>query len=286
MKKGLRDNKKAVSAIVTFVLLTTVALVFIGNWLNVAVPEWGSEDEERHMIATQNQLVGVRASAKGLIYADNTDFVIPNYLKLGTPGAAWKGVGRANGDLIFDPLESTILCQNESSNLVATKGNMVYQSHNLYYPDQSLIFESGAVIKQQDGGAAMVAPPDFGVSLEGNVITVRMTLISLTGDSDTISGNLGVIIYTKLVSREYNWYNWTTDDEDLVINIDTQYPDAWITYFQTTLPRQGFTEVTGAAVPDEDGEFKVHLTATGCVLSIANVDEFESTVAVVDIWFG
>ena len=283
MKKGIISNKKGVSAIVTFVLLTTVALVVIGNWLNVAVPEWGSADEERHMLAVQNQLVGLRASAKGLIYADNTDFVVPNYVRLGTSGAAWKGVGRANGIIEFDPQDSSVLFQHMGSNMAATKGNLQYQSHNLYYPDQDLIFESGAVIKKQGGTSAMIAPPDFEASMDGSSISIRMTMISLTGEKDVISGNIGVLVYTKLVSREYNIYNWSTNDEDIVLDITTDYPVAWSTYFTTLLPKQGFRQVGPAETPDDDGEFKIVTTQTKCELTVANVDRLEATVAVVDI---
>ncbi len=286
MKIGLKNNKEAVSAIITFVLLTTVALIFIGNWLNVAVPEWGAEEEERHLVDVQNSLVGVRASSKALIYSGNTDFVIPNYIKLGTPGEAWKGVGRANGELIFNPLESSILFKNSTSNLVATKGNLEYNSNNLYFPDQDVIFESGAIIKDQTGKSALVAPPEFHASIDGSQISISMTLISFTGDKDILSGNLGVIVYTRLASRESNWYNWTTSNEELIIHITTQYPGAWGTYYETTLTKQGFREVPAAATPNQDGEFKVVTTGNDCTVTIANVDWLESTVAAVDIWFG
>jgi len=286
MKKGIKDNKQAVSAIVTFVLLITVALIFMGNWLNVAVPEWGSEDEERHMYDVQNQLVGVRASIKSQVYSDNTEFVIANYIKLGTAGAAWKGVGKASGDLKFDPLESSVLFQNSTSNLVATKGNLNYESHNLYYTDQSLIFESGAAIKSQVETGVVIAPPEFSASRDGGVISVSMTLISLTGEKDALSGSLGVVIYTRLASREYNWYDWSSNAEDLVVNITTDHPEAWGTYFETTLPKLGFTKVPVSSPLDNDGEFKMEFYDDKFVLTIANVDRFESTVAVVDIWFG
>ena len=78
----------------------------------------------------------------------------------------------------------------------------------------------------------------------------------------------------------------STENEDMVIHIKTQYPEAWGTYFETSLPKQGFRKVGAADTPDDDGEFKVELGADDCKVTIANVDWFESTVAAVDVWFG
>jgi hypothetical protein len=286
MRKAKMMDKQAVSAIVTFVLLTSIALIFAGNWLNVAVPQWGSAAEEEMVSQGQNQLIGLRASVKSQIYSDNTDFVIANYIKLGTSGEAWKGVGRANSELVFDPQASSLLFQNNTGNLAATKGNLKFSSDNLYYPDQDLIFESGAVIKAQHGSSAMVAPPEFSAEIEGTRISVNMALISLTGEGDEMSGNLGIIIYSRMSSREYNWYNWTNEDRNLIISITTSFPEAWSSYFETKLLKQGFRGVAPADTPDDDGEFKVTNTATTCAVTIANVDQFESTVAAVNIWFG
>ena len=285
MYKNLRPDRRGVSAIVTFVLLTSVALIFLGNWLMVAVPKWGSEDELKHTRQVENQFVGIRASSKALIYADNTQFVLPNSLTLGTSGAAFKGVARANGNLVFDPLARSSIILNNSvpSTLAATKGNLVFSSQNQYYPDQSLVFECGATLRYQDGNSVMIAPPDFISEIEGSEVTLKMVFISLTGETSKSSGNIDVVVYTRLHTREYNWYNWTDTPEDISMVIKTDYPNAWATYFQTHLRKTGFTQVVAAA---NDGEFSIISTSSSCTVTVANVDFFETTVAAVDISFG
>lgn len=281
-----RPDKKGVSAVVTFVLLTSVAMIFIGNWLIVAVPNWGTEEEVRHTKQVENQFVGIRASAKSLVYADNTQFIIPNSLTLGTNGAAWKGVARANGDMELDPAMSRVRLNDSVTNtLAATKGNLVYSSDNQYYNDQSIAFESGAIIRSQDGNSVMIAPPEFSAEIEGSEITLKMVFISLTGDADEVSGNIDIVVYTRLQTREYNWYNWTNTPKDLTIDIQTEYPGAWYTYYQTEMMKNGFTEVVSPAVPINDGEFGISYTRDSCTLSVSNVDYFETTVAAVEIDF-
>lgn len=276
-------DRRGVSAIVTFVLLTSVALIFLGNWLIIAVPNWGTEEEVRHTRQVENQFVGIRASAKSLVRADNTMFVIPNSLTLGTNGAAWKGVARANGVVLFDPTESSVkLNDSVPTTLAATKGNLVYTSDNQYYNDQSVAFESGAIIKYQEGNSVMIAPPEFSANVSGTETTLKMVFMSLTGDADLVSGNIDVVVYTRLNTREYNWYDWTASPEDISIEIRTDYPGAWATYFQTEMRKNGFKETPA---PTNDKEFSVAFTGDTCTLTVANVDYFESTNAVVDIYF-
>ena len=281
-----RPDKKGVSAVVTFILLTSVALIFLGNWLIVAVPNWGIEDEVRHTKQVENQFVGIRASAKSLIYADNTQFVIPNSITLGTNGAAWKGVARANGVMEFDPARSSVRLNDTVPNtLSATRGNLVYSSDNQYYNDQSIAYESGAIIRDQDGQNVMIAPPEFSAEIAETEISLKMVFISLTGDTDGLSGNIDIVVYTRLQTSEYNWYNWTNTPKDIIIEIHTEYPGAWYTYYQTEMMKNGFTEVVSPAVPTNDGEFSISSTSDTCTLSVSNVDYFETTVAAVEIDF-
>ena len=75
-------------------------------------------------------------------------------------------------------------------------------------------------------------------------------------------------------------------NEDLELRVTSDYPDAWASYFETTLLKQGFENVGPAGTPTLDGDFNVVLTGSDCTVTFANVDKFESTVAAVDIWFG
>jgi hypothetical protein len=279
MMQRMRRDRKAVSAVVTFILLSSVAMILISNWLNVSVPMWGSKDEERHMAEVQNQFVAIRSSINSQVYADNTNFILVNNVVLGTNGAAYKGVGRANGDLVFNPQESSLQL-TDISQAMSTKGDLRYTSTNLYYPDQSLVLESGAIIKDQDRSSVMIAPPDFLAEIDGGTIYLKMVFVSLTGAADSASGAMDVVVYTRLISREYNQYDWSAGAQDITVLVQTQHPNAWATYFQTTMRTAGFRE---AAVPAADGEFNVAWGATSCTMTVANVDMFDSMVAVVDV---
>lgn len=292
MRGAIKKDKRAVSAVVTFILLATVAMMFLGSWLTIVVPQWGSEEEEDHIYKVQNQMIGIRSSIKALVEADNTNYVVPNYLKLGTEGAAWRGVARANGDMLFDPNPlSTSTFEHFDpaapgvvSKDMVSKGNLVYGSLNTYYPDQKVVFENGAIIKDQDDGSIMIAPPDFTAQWIGNEVSVDMTFVSLTGNKDTISGNIGVITYTRLASREYNNFDWSGNNQNIVITVESDYPTAWRTFFELYMLDAGFDPDPGSV--DADGEFEVSMAGDTVTLEIANVDSLRSTHGVVDIWFG
>jgi hypothetical protein len=284
MIRQLRKDKRGVTAVVTFVLLMSVALIFIGNWLNTAIPKWGNADELDHIMEVQNQFVSIRATVNALADSDQTGFLIPNTVTLGTPGEAFKGVARANGDLTFDPLESSIILNQTSpaTTLIATKGNLRFNSYNAYYPDQSVVFESGAIIRYQSGNSVMIAPPQFSAGVVDNDTTVSMAFISLTGSKDIASGNIDMVVYAQLMSTEENNFNWESSPKDVKIVVNTGFSGAWLLYCQTTMQKAGFRD-TSPASPTLDREFSVATGQNNCTLSLAKVDYFNSKVIETDI---
>lgn len=134
-------------------------------------------------------------------------------------------------------------------------GAFELHANTLQLPERTLRFEHGGVISAQADGAAFLIPPEFQVRSIGSIAELRMELASLQGDPDQISSTGQALLRV------------TPSADDLLrgqaprwsIDLDTDYPALWTSFWEQELQSAGFT--SGA------GEYSITSTADSVSLT-------------------
>jgi hypothetical protein len=121
-----------------------------------------------------------------------------------------------------------------SSPQIYNFGTIKYSVDSSYFPDQSYVYESGAVVIYQSEGNTMLFPPSFSI----NNYNMSLLLINTTSplEQDTVSGFGTHSIQTIFNSNEHLHLRCT----HLNITFYTNYPEAWYKYLNSS-----FTVSTG-----------------------------------------
>ena len=118
-------------------------------------------------------------------------------------------------------------------------GTIKYSVDSSYFPDQSYVYESGAVVIYQSEGNTMQFPPSFSI----NNYNMSLLLINITSpvEQDTVSGFGTHSIQTVFKSTEYLHLRCT----HLNLTFYTSYPEAWFKYLNKSYTvSTGYLNVT------------------------------------------
>ena len=139
-------------------------------------------------------------------------------------------------------------------------GTIKYSVDGSYFPDQSYVYESGAVVIYQSEGNTMLFPPSFSI----NNYNMSLLLINITSpvEQDTVSGFGTHSIQTIFNSIEHSYLRCT----HLNLTFYTNYPEAWYKYLNTS-----YTVSTGylnATVTKLSNSVQIHAQANRDVLNL------------------
>jgi hypothetical protein len=158
----------------------------------------------------------------------------PTRIQLGTKTDNFLDVG-STGNLFIEPFESqiTVYDSNDEKSIFAIgKGKIGYESNNIYFTQQSYLYENNGVLIEQDGYGTVKTGPVLDIVKEEitSNLTISTSIVHLVGNPDTLGGSKSQIVQTKLIAAESNEYEWN-DPMNITIEIDTLFPDAWVKYY-------------------------------------------------------
>ncbi len=166
----------------------------------------------------------------------------------------------------------------ESPTVATSSGSIKFQSNYLYYPNQEIVYEHGAVIKYQREGGIMLQPPLIEITKNevSGIPEIGISTVDLTGADYSYSGAT-----TTSVKSSYKSYTLLADClkyPNLTINLTTDYPSVWGSWFNTTLEESELdTSYFNVSVTDVNVEVKFYGKEDGVELY------FEKTVIEVEI---
>lgn len=239
-----RSNEGAASAIAAMFIVMILVLI-LSQIIVTYVPRWVEENEERHMQTVITQFMELRGVINTQMEQNDDALERAAPLTLGN-----KGVDiftpPTKGTLRIEPRTSLINVYNDSRELNATsRGNIRFESQNRRYIDLEIVYEAGAVIINQTSGDIMLAEPSFSAE-NGTSIVAALTIVSLVGGDDTITGIGTIGVITRMLLYESETYTWAlAASENVSINITTAYSAVWYKYFYETLDAAGIQKGPG-----------------------------------------
>lgn len=120
----------------------------------------------------------------------------------------------------------------------------IHLNHNRL-PPQTYAFEYGAIFLRQPTGAAMVAPPGFSIASSGSQASLAWAFPQLSGGSAAVTGapSATVSMFPSAAGTGF-----LLAASDLTITIATQYPEAWVAFWQERMALAGLTSTATSPV--------------------------------------
>jgi len=265
------DN--AVAGIITAILLVGLIVIVISLIQTTYVPKWMRQIEAEHMGDVADQFSQLK-SAIDIQAATGQKTPMSTSITLGNKELPYFSASRAFGSLLILSNNCTVTI-NDSSNFSYSLGIIKYSSKNVYYLDQSYIYEAGSVILNQSEGNVMSIKP-FSAIKNGDVVTITFEIVNITGvGGSTSAGGYGTNpIRTEFVSNTTVLMNNITK-----ITITTNYPNAWYQAFKSTLiTSANLTYGTNFSVTDTVGEVTIEFLGTTTVNLYLNIVEINAWI--------
>ena len=239
---SLRKSTDAQASAVGAMLSLMIVIIILSMITLHYVPVWMEEKERNHMNTVQKEFMDLSATVNSLIINDDKNSEGKNTVVLGNEGIPFFSIGTM-GTLKIDPYTPSFHVYNETKVLnVTSTGNIRFEPQNRYYVKQYFVYENGAVIIDQPTGEVVRIEPTF--NRTGS--TVSMTLISISGTNNSMTGTNAQTVVSKLMFYESDTYTWSS--ENITINITSSYLDAWENYFNKTLTSGYDITTTGSNV--------------------------------------
>ncbi|MFO7991217.1 MAG: hypothetical protein R6U61_02855 [Thermoplasmata archaeon] len=224
------------------------------------------EDKEAyHMDESLSQFSYLKGNIDNLIMNDHTDYPLFSTVKLGSEGVplfASQTTGILSvkphfGGLQLDffqnyPDNST---KNDVDWSLSGQGNISLDVNNRYFEPQTVIYENGAIILEQDAGSIIRGAPPLRIEKHSDgKYSVSLTVIDMIGDERRVMGAGSVGVSTELWSNTRRTFTDNTeyDIEDFNITISTKYTKAWAGWLrnETDLKSEDITVTNNRVVID------------------------------------
>jgi hypothetical protein len=229
--KKIKNSDDAVAGIVVTVLLIGLILAVMVMINTVYVPQWIEEKEAAHMEEVSNQFAMLKY-ALDIQSIVNQSTAISAPITLGNKEIPFFDLGRTFDTLSIIEDSCTITVKNNTVSSLYSTNTIKYSSRNLYFVDQSYVYEAGSLILSQHPSSVLYGRPSFLVTEFGKNLSFTFVNISGITGRRSVSGYGNYPIYLKAIrpSNQYTEINNVTD-----IIITTNYADAWYIALNSSL---------------------------------------------------
>lgn len=236
----MKDDEGLASVVGTMMAIL-IMVVILSLIMQFYVPSWMNDKEFNHSSKVNEEFAKMKANIDMQILREERELSVYTPITLGTEGIPVLS-GATLGTIIVSPLESSFSIYNDTKELnLTSKGKIEYLSENRYYIKQNYAYENGAVILNQSKGELVKVTPQFQVSnLTATGLSISLSMISLSGESQSARGTGTFTVQTRLLSIQSEHYAWS-NGENLTIKINSTHSNAWSNYINSTLSKEGLS---------------------------------------------
>jgi len=230
-RKKIKNSDDAVVGIIVTVLLIGLILSVMVMVRTVYVPQWIEEKEAAHMEEVSNQFAMLKYALDIQSIVDQST-AISATITLGNKEIPFFDLGRTFDTLSVIEDSCTITVKNNAVSISYSTDAIKYSSRNLYFVDQSYVYEAGSLILSQYPSSILYGKPSFFVTEFGKNLSFTFVNISGIAGRTSVSGYGNYQVYLMVISpsNQYTEINNVTD-----IIITTNYADAWYIALNSSL---------------------------------------------------
>lgn len=231
----IKKSDDGVVGIVTAVLIIGLLVSFLALVQVAYVPQWMEQREAEHMHQVESQFAQLKLSLDTQAYVGNKNIPIANSITLGSSEMPFFMTMKAFGNLQILEDVSIINVSNASHYNKTNIGIIKYSSANAYFINQEFIYESGALITNQNDGSSISIKPSFYIESSPYYYNITFTIIDISGVGGKISG--GGYDTTSIQTQLAEVYNETIENPRY-INITSSFHQSWNESINLTLKKE------------------------------------------------
>ncbi len=124
----------------------------------------------------------------------------------------------------------------ENNTIPFSLGTIVYRANNVYFVDQSYIYEGGTVFLSQHDGDTILFPPSLEIKNSSNNALINLTLVDIVA----MPGKEGVAGFGTYLLR-VNYSSCTSEKYlgNVTIKVESNYNYSWNRFFNKTFNESG-----------------------------------------------
>lgn len=253
----LRNANEATVGIIVAVLMVGLILLVISLVQTFYVPRWMEQREAEHMDEVLDQFSLLKFAIDMQILTEQ-DTPVSTPINLGNKKLPFLESSSSFGFLgISSNLGINITTTDDSSTQISI-GRITYSSENVYFLDQSFIYEVGAVITSQSEGNVMSMMPSFEVMYSDPVVKLTFDAVNILGIGEKISVS-GYGVYP--IQTKFSNVNITDITDVQNITLDTNYQNAWSMFINSSLSGKGLNRGSDFWINTTDSRIKIEFTS-------------------------
>ena len=242
--KKLMKNDDSVVGIIVAVLLIGLILIVMSILQTVFLPNWMKNIEADHMDEVSQQFSQLKFAIDIQKVFGEEDLPVSAPITIGYKAFPILQSSRSYGSLNIN----RDACIFEITNSPLTEGirvgNIVFSSFNSYFIDQSYVYESGAIIVDQEDGNIMKIRPDIKLEFNGSDLSFNLTLIDIStiGNKGSASGYGTYPILVENIDQDESLplekFNAAVPGNVQII-ITSSFVESWDLYIKSLLNELG-----------------------------------------------
>ena len=265
----LRNANEASVGVIVAVLMVGLVLSVIWLVQSFYVPRWMEQKEAEHMDEVLDRFSMLKFAIDMQILTEK-DTPVSTSIILGNKELPFLESSRSFGFLGISSNSGINITTTDGNSTQTSLGRVKYSSENVYFLDQSCIYEVGAVITSQSEGDVMAITPSFDVMYSDPAVKLSFDVINVLGiGKKSVSGYGSYPIQTKFSDTN------VTDITDVQsIALDTSYQNAWNVLINSTFSKKGL---------NEGSDFWINTTDSGIKIKFASALDVDITLKIVNI---
>jgi hypothetical protein len=266
----LRNTDEATVGIIVAVLMVGLILLVISLVQTFYVPRWMEQREAEHMDEVLDQFSLLKFAIDMQILTEQ-DTPVSTPITLGNKKLPFL---KSSGSFGFLGISSNLginITTTDDDSTQLSIGRITYSSENVYFLDQSFIYEVGAMITSQSEGDVMSMMPSFDVMYSHPVVKLTLDAVNILGIGEKISVS-GYGVYP--IQTKFSNANITdiTDVQNIIL--DTNYQNAWSMFINSSLSGKGLTR---------GSDFWINTTDSGIKIEFASALDVDITLKRINI---
>ncbi len=266
-------SEHAIATVISVILLLGL-IIAITTTLHLSyIPAWKNDAEYSHMDNVYYDMSNLKSNidilSAVMVTNPGSSVFVSLPVRMGGGDIPIVASGKSSGTLLLNNnYYGMVIAGNDligpvynSTNDLLDLGTIQYSSKNNHYIDQMYEYENGALLLvQQNRSLTKLSPAVVVQRIDGVNISLMVSAVELIGNRRIISSNSIEEVYVQ-TNTSTTLYSGIGLLSDVTITVYTDYPDAWVQYFNMSAGRANL--VYGSDYTMSSGGTNVTFTLTG-----------------------
>lgn len=243
-RNHLSESDEGVASTVGTIMALLVFLSLMSLITQQYVPVWMEDKEAYHVDNVMGQFTQIKGNVDNLVISEHEDYPMYSTMTLGSEGVPLFA-GRSDGVIRLLPDEGNITLNFDNRDPLVGSGSLSLEARNRYFEEQTIAYQNGAILLEQEEDSIMRAPPQLTIEeQEDGNYSIDIHIIDIRGEEKRLSGSRNIGVITELWDTSRNSYE---DPENVQIAIDTEYTGGWKQWIERE------TDLDPTDVSEDDG---------------------------------